>query len=81
MFCDGALQDILRMCIAGIFYDWAHLLYIGYSLVGYCEWALQGYLVVGHYRDIWWLVTKVNFQSGEDNIYFKIYQLYYEGRE
>ena len=37
-----------------------------------CGWALQGYsAVVGHCRDTWWLVTKVSFQSREDNIYFK----------
>ena len=44
-------------------------------------WALQGYFAVGHCRDtLWfgtagmdsWLVTKVSFQWGEDNIYFKI---------
>ena len=27
--------------------------------------------MVGHCKDTWWLVTNVNFQSGEDNIYFK----------
>ena len=44
-----------------------------------CGWALQGYLVVGHCRDTLrlgtsvkhWLDTKINFQSGEDNICFK----------
>ena len=36
-----------------------------------CGWALQGYSAVGHCRDTWRLVTKVSFQSGEDNIYFK----------
>ena len=29
--------------------------------------------------DTWWLVTKVSFQSGEDNIYFKISQPHCEG--
>ena len=37
-----------------------------------CGWALQGYSAVGHCRDTGWLVAKVSFQSGEDNIYFKI---------
>ena len=60
-------------------------LVVEHSAVGHCRdtwwlgtagilggWALQGYLVVGHCGDTWWLVTKVSFQSGEDNIYFKI---------
>ena len=44
-------------------------------------WALQGYLVVGHCRDTWWLVTKITFQSGEDDIYFKIEQPHCKGGE
>ena len=50
----------------------------GYSAVGQRRDTLrlgtagQGYSLVGHCRDTWWLGTKVSFQSGEDNIYFKI---------
>ena len=33
---------------------WAHPLSIARILIG---WALQGYLVVGHWRDTWWLGT------------------------
>ena len=73
-------RDTHWLGTAGILIGWTLQ---GYSLVGHCRdtywlgtagiligWALQGYLVVGHCRDTWWLVTKVSFQSGEDNIYF-----------
>ena len=66
----GHCRDTLRLRTAGILGGWAVQ---GYCAAGIlCGWALQGYLVVGHCRDTWWLVTKVSFQSGEDNIYFKI---------
>ena len=78
----GHCRDTLQSGTAGIFCGWALR---GYVVVEHCRdslrlgsvrilcgWALQGYLVVGHCRDTWWLVTKVSFQSGEDNIYFKV---------
>ena len=81
--------DTLLLGTPGILIGWALQ---GYSAVGHCRdtlrlgtagilggWALQGYLVVGHCRDTWWLVTKVSFQSGEDNIYLKIEQPHCEG--
>ena len=57
------------MGTAGILCSWALQ---GYFAVGHIHKALQGYSLVGHCRDTWWLVTKVSFQSGENNIYFKI---------
>ena len=69
---------------AGIFCGWALQ---GYSAVGHCRDTfrlgtardtLRLGTSVKHCRDThwlgitWWLVTKVRFQSGEDNIYSKI---------
>ena len=78
----GHCRDTWWLGTAGILGGWALQTY---SAVGHCRdtwwlgtagilggWALQGYSAVGHCRDTWWLVTKVSFQSGEDNIYFKI---------
>ena len=79
----GHCRDTQQLGTAGILGGWdtlrlgksskhcrdTHWLGIAGILGG---WALQGYLVVGHYRDTWWLVTKVSFQSGEDDIYFQI---------
>ena len=69
----GHCRDTLQLGTAGILDGWALQ---GYLVVGQCRdtlrSALQGDLVVGHCRDTWWLVTKVSFQSGEDNIYFTI---------
>ena len=79
------------LSIAGVLIGWALQ---GYLVVAHCRdtlwlgtagilcgWALQGYLVVGHCGDTLWLVTKVSFQSGEDNIYEKIKQPHCEGGE
>ena len=74
----GHCRDTLRLGTAGILGGWALQ---GYFAVGHIREALQGYSLVGHCRDTWWLVTKVSFQSCEDNIYFKISQTHCEGGE
>ena len=38
----------------------------------FCGWALQEYLIVGYSRNIRKLIIKINFQSNEENIDFKI---------
>ena len=74
----GHCRDTLRLGTSVKHFRDTHWLGTAGILGG---WALQGYSAVGHCRDTWWLVTKISFQSGEDNMYFKIEQPHCEGGE
>ena len=89
-------RDTMRLGTAGILCWWALQGYLGVghcrdtlrlgTSVNHCRdihWLgtagiITWWLGTG---DTWWLVTKVSFQSGEDNIYFKISQPHSEGGE